>query len=747
MADSANIPTARPTGIPRLSRLPIPKAAAPKPAPKPATTQQIPLRPKPSIDAIKTRQPASNSRRISTTPSQPATFKRPAKPPVPRFPRPTSQTSQTSQTKSSTSRTRNVARNSIISTSSTIKTEGDDTLGDLDSFRSASRASSRAGFRSDDTPIEAPHESPEAPEIGVNTRLSLAERAVESISKLPPTPAKRRRSSFFNPDSPMAPRPSSAVGVRSWGDQDDMPPVPKTPALTRLQNVAGTSRSRQSVGPGNAAGKRSVSTAQARPSLAGTKPTSTTKPAAKRPLGGSKTVAARPTKPRPALAGVFNGPNDAPTPKDGKPKPPANAAKSSSALRDQIRAAKAAKKSLSERPEGSDVAIVPDSTGFEADLNDDPFNLQPKGGKLVMRRRVDTARSEGRLNIAGMSLKEIPEEVLKMYDYEYNKDQSGIAWGEVMNLTKFIAADNELESIPGEVFPDIDMNNLADDDDSLGPQFGGLEHLDLHGNLLFDVPPGLRRLTQLTSLNLSRNQLMNDSFETIAQISSLKELRITDNALTGELSSSISNLTQLEVLEVQGNKLISLPAEIGELIHLRILNISNNQIDSLPMESLAKTSLVSLNAMKNHLSGTLFTDANTSMPRLQSLDVSVNSLIALSYGPLTLPSLKELNINYNRITSLPPMSDWTSLMTLYAEDNKISTIPEGFTSLSGLRTVDFTGNDFSRLDSLIGTMEGLRVFKIGANPIRERKFMTMSIDDLKRDLKARLGLDEPGTEL
>jgi hypothetical protein len=112
----------------------------------------------------------------------------------------------------------------------------------------------------------------------------------------------------------------------------------------------------------------------------------------------------------------------------------------------------------------------------------------------VLRHRVDNARTDGRLNIAALALKEIPEEVLKMYDYEFNKDSSSIAWGEAVDLTRFIAADNELEVIPDEIFP-------ADDDDN-GMQFGGVELLDLHGNHLSGLPLGVRRLERLTVLNL-----------------------------------------------------------------------------------------------------------------------------------------------------------------------------------------------------------------------------------------------------
>jgi hypothetical protein len=181
-------------------------------------------------------------------------------------------------------------------------------------------------------------------------------------------------------------------------------------------------------------------------------------------------------------------------------KPPANSSKSSAALREQIRLAKAARKSSTGQ---APVAAQADSSlDFDIPLHDDPFNQSLKGGALVMRKRVDAARTEGKLNISAMGLKELPEEVLKMYDFEFNKTESNIAWGEVIDLTRFIAADNEIETISEECFPDIDFNEMGQNDDGNGPQFGGIEYLDLHGNLLFDIPIGLRRLERLTHLNL-----------------------------------------------------------------------------------------------------------------------------------------------------------------------------------------------------------------------------------------------------
>lgn len=234
---------------------------------------------------------------------------------------------------------------------------------------------------------------------------------------------------------------------------------------------------------------------------------------------------------------------------------------------------------------------------------------------------------------------------------------------------------------------------------------------------------------------------MNDALETITQISTLRELKIADNLLTGDLSS-IDSLSSLEILDVSGNKLSLLPDELGSLSKLRILNVSNNHLASLPTNQLSQISgLVEIHASKNRLRGAFFAMAGTAMARLQVLDISINSINTLydgTAGP-ELPALHTLNISFNQITSLPDLSSWSSLTSLLAEDNKLSEFPYGFTESSTLKLVDFTGNNLTKLDEGIAKMDSLETLKIGGNSIRERKFLTMSVDEIKRDLKTRMG--------
>ncbi|KAK1083089.1 hypothetical protein LTR33_003478 [Friedmanniomyces endolithicus] len=84
------------------------------------------------------------------------------------------------------------------------------------------------------------------------------------------------------------------------------------------------------------------------------------------------------------------------------------------------------------------------------------------------------------------------------------------------------------------------------------------------------------------------------------------------------------------------------------------------------------------------------------------------------------------------------MHGWTELVTLTAGDNKITELPEGLTALRKLRNVNLTSNELRMIDPEIARMEGLEVLILAANPLREKKYLTMNAADIKRDLTAKL---------
>ncbi|KAH0555776.1 hypothetical protein GP486_006278 [Trichoglossum hirsutum] len=661
-------------------------------------------------------------------------------------------------------------------------------------------------------------------------RPSLSERTIETLSQLPPSPSPRRRqSSFYSTASPMRPssamsngsRPGSSAGNHKKVPVPDFePPAPRKRSLGPRMSLQGPgfstptrksvssaipgrtppSTMRQSIGPGFVPSKlpppSTPSRGLPRPSSAA----SNTRPKVLTITSGSKSLACRPQKPRAAIAGLSLTPSPStptistasaepkratgkpppgtlagsqPLPKTSKtpshspasfsrpiekpppdvPQQPRKPSNSSQSLRETIAKAKAARRSEANKQSlASDIpgiaAAGPGATidhGFDFDLPADPFGQRISGdsNKGLLRKRIDAARTDGRLNIAAMGLREIPEEVMNMYDVDPNA-ATNVEWYESVDLVRLIAADNEIEEISESVFPDTDPRDITEEEiDSKGNQFGGLENLDLHGNLMKNLPTGLRRLERLSTLNLSNNKLSNDTLHVICQIHSIRDLKLANNEFSGELFDKIGDLANLEALDIHGNKLVSLPESFSNLTRLKALNTAENSLASLPFRALSRLPLTELIAAKNNITGALIPTNIHSLETLQVLDVAGNALTSLSAsGNLALPAIQQVNILGNRISYLPDVSSWTQLVILAAEDNNISEIPEGFTTLQRLKTADFTGNSFVRLDERVGLMDKLENFRVANNPLRERNFLTMATDDLKRVLRSRLAPEE-----
>ena len=83
------------------------------------------------------------------------------------------------------------------------------------------------------------------------------------------------------------------------------------------------------------------------------------------------------------------------------------------------------------------------------------------------------------------------------------------------------------------------------------------------------------------------------------------------------------------------------------------------------------------------------------------------------------------------------MSSWQELLALSAEDNDIHELPRGFVELKKIKNVDLASNSISKLDERVGLMDSLSFFRIASNPIRERKFLNMGTEEIKRYLKNR----------
>ena len=402
---------------------------------------------------------------------------------------------------------------------------------------------------------------------------------------------------------------------------------------------------------------------------------------------------------------------------------------SSSTLRQQIAEAKAkarnAQPALKERDEAA--------TSYDFESCDDPFGTKPKDGKDELRKRIDDARRHGRLNIAAMSFSSIPEEVLCMYDSEA-MEASSVPWSETVDLTRLNAADNEIAELEDGIFPDVSPADMAEKEDGKGSQFGGLEHIDLHGNQLHRVPQGLRQLNRLTSLNLARNKLTSDVFGVITQIPTLFDLDLSNNALEHDIPSTIGRLSLLDKLDLSNNKISILPSSLRDLGRLRNLSVSHNRLQSLPFEALAKMqALRELTASHNAFSGALIPSSVTELPHLRVLDVSNNACASLTFSRiLKLPALVRLDISSNRLGMFKDISEWSSLTTLIADDNCLREMPQGMIKLTQkLRVVSVERNSIPNVPEEIADMEALETLNLAGNPLYERRLVSLDAQGIK----------------
>ncbi|KAE8133745.1 hypothetical protein BDV38DRAFT_257381 [Aspergillus pseudotamarii] len=711
--------SARPSGIPRLaSRLPLPTSTASKSI-KPSPSREK-LRTDTGIDAARLRRP-----------SEEPLFKKP----LPKY-------SVPKKPQNGQPQKRDVSQTRM---SDGGKSETDSAM--VRSFRHGSDISV------DDADTRG------------RARPSLSERTIETLSQIPPSPGSSRHSSFFNGTSPMRSpsRPPSALSSCSRSPSRSSSSRQQTGGdfLSRPSSAMRLpSRSRQSLYVGGTPAELNDGTAPDSVSKLKllTSRTSTCRDTTHTlsTLRGSSGTAfsqipdtnitqealhVKKTRKTPMKT---HQNSRAPIEMSRSPSTKATTlnltlekqsemetrktSRSSSALRESIAKAKAARKAAMQSNDSSQNSSLDDLSV------EDPFNQRPKDlNKGLLRKRLEAGRTSGHLNIAAMSLAELPEEVMTMYDFD---PDSVTGWYESVDIVKFIAADNEFVELPDSAFPDIDTEDQ--DADERGNQFGGLEVLDLHGNLLRSLPIGFRRLQRLHTLNLSNNKLSLEDIQIIMEMGTVKDLKLAKNQLQGSFPAGIKNLSNLEVLDLHSNSLTELPNELSYLTSLRVLNVGDNHLSTLPFEGLSKLPLKELSAPNNRLKGTLLPASVQALSTLQYLNVTGNALTKLSdHDTFGLPNLHTLAISMNRIQCLPDVSSWQALLSLSAEENSIADIPQGFAELKAVRNVDLTGNNISRLDERIGLMESLVTFRIANNPLRERKYLNMTTEDLKRELRNR----------
>ena len=462
----------------------------------------------------------------------------------------------------------------------------------------------------------------------------------------------------------------------------------------------------------------------------------------------SQTPTGKALKSRPTTRGLFVEPPNARERERDRETPvaksPANLAttrpegnfaspKSSAALREAIAKAKAERSRVRKNQKSTATENPPPAGVWSEDK-------LVTDNRELLQKRIAAARTDGRLNICAMGLSEIPPEIKTMLSVGN--------WYENVDLVRFLAAGNNIAKLEESLFPThrLDQDGDSRSDNGSATIFASLETIDLHGNQISKVPKGIGRLERLGSLNLSKNCLSHECFSVIGEIRSLRELRLAENHFESAMDTVLFDLPNLEILDLRNCGISTVSADIHRLGSLATLNLAGNSIETLPLEALASMSLAELVVSHNRLKGTLVPPSVNSLKSITTLDVSHNALEALTSENLSMPHLQFLHVAENRLADLPNLSGFQSLITLSACGNKFKSTPSGLTSLTSLKNVDLSRNDLRKIDEQLGQMDSLTVLTVANNPLRDRKFLTMSTDELKQELRSRIEADADDDE-
>ncbi|XP_010557993.1 PREDICTED: receptor-like kinase TMK3 isoform X1 [Tarenaya hassleriana] len=326
---------------------------------------------------------------------------------------------------------------------------------------------------------------------------------------------------------------------------------------------------------------------------------------------------------------------------------------------------------------------------------------------------------------------------------------------------------NAFDSIPGNFFDGLSsLQVLALDHNNFNSTAGWMFPESLQGssqlsnlscmscNLVGPLPGFLGNMSSLTNLRLSDNSLSGEIPPSFGQ-SQLRTLSL-NNQRSGGLTGSIDVLTlisSLEVLWLQGNQFSGpIPESVGNLTLLKDLDLNGNKLVGLIPQSLADLLLDRLDLNNNLLMGPIpefkvtnviyaenpfcqtkegFACAPEVMtlieflrelnypPRLASEwvgnDPCGGSWLGLrcnAEGKIEIMNLPRLNLTG---TLSPSVAKLGSLSQIRFQFNHINgPIPENWTALKSLKTLDLSGNNISPpLPKFSKTLD----FVIDGNPL------------------------------
>lgn len=188
------------------------------------------------------------------------------------------------------------------------------------------------------------------------------------------------------------------------------------------------------------------------------------------------------------------------------------------------------------------------------------------------------------------------------------------------------------------------------------------------------LSPLISKLSQLTHLDLSENNFFGPIPPSLSSLVNLQILSLRVNSFSGWVPPSIFTLNKLESIDLSHNSLSGvLPNTLNSATSLSRLDLSYNKLTgSIPK---LPPNLYQLAIKANSLSGFLYQNSFTELTRLDTVELSENSLVGvLQPWFFNLPSLQQVNLSKNKFTRVmisKPQNLESNLVAVDLSFNKI----------------------------------------------------------------------------
>ncbi|KAF8624639.1 hypothetical protein AX15_005792 [Amanita polypyramis BW_CC] len=296
---------------------------------------------------------------------------------------------------------------------------------------------------------------------------------------------------------------------------------------------------------------------------------------------------------------------------------------------------------------------------------------------------------------------EIVRRLLEQAGYEPD-DSSQIVSNENLNfLAKFIYKSQRLGPAEDDFsFEKPDVIDLTDHGLRAVPvklhqAADQIIRLVLSCNPMLEIPLDfIQSCTSLRDLHLS-NMSIKRVPQSVRYATSLMRLDLSINRITDLSEAFLDNIPGLHTLNLRSNRLQSLPWYFERINNLTFLDLANNQLKKFPLVLTSMETLSFLDLSFNELE-----ELPNDISRLRALSelrVAGNKITRLPSTLADLRHLRTLDCQRNRIVDLNVMCQLSSVISVYASYNSVSSLDLSFgTSLTYL---DVSHNDITQLSS------------------------------------------------